>query len=168
MCEYESEHAPRTRLGSTDAATTRRPIEWRAIRALDHARRQFLAAFAQPVVAGLVLRRRSDFRILRDHREIKNVPRCVTFMKRANPFSAEVRNYVKFPPFGCGPCFLRRFRAATTAPPLYWGTDVGGLDVKDKTGTVVTGLDASVLVAGTSRRIAINNGDISRTSSLFN
>lgn len=53
-------------------------------------------------------------------------------------------------------------------PPLYWGTDVGGLDVKDKTGTVVPGLDASVLVAGTSRRIAINNGDISRTSSLFN
>lgn len=52
--------------------------------------------------------------------------------------------------------------------PLYWGADVGGLDVKDETGTVVTGLDASVLVAGTSRRIAINNGDISRTSSLFN
>ena len=91
VCEYESEHAPRTRLGGTDAATTRRPIEWRAIRALGHARRQFLAAFAQPVVAGLVLRRRSDFRILRDHREIKNVPRCVTFMKSANPFSAEVR-----------------------------------------------------------------------------
>jgi len=91
VCEYESEHAPRTRLGGTDAATTRRPIEWRAIRTLGHARRQFLAAFAQPVVAGLVLRRRSDFRILREHREIKNVPRCVTFMKSANPFSAEVR-----------------------------------------------------------------------------
>ena len=38
-----------------------------AIRTLGHSRRQFPAAFGQPVVAGLVLCRRPDFRILRDH-----------------------------------------------------------------------------------------------------
>ena len=99
MCTSTSSNTPRAPASAVPTRLRRvARSNGTAIRALGHARRRFLAAFGQPVVAGLVLRRRSDFRILRDHPD----SHALTYMTCWR--SDEIRRFrLKVAPFGSVP-----------------------------------------------------------------